>query len=108
MKIRLMGTSEECAEFINFLKKIIPDKIISISNAYINRNSIEQRVYVEFKDLSQGLSKDITTFAHRDVWSDILAKFMQFKTNTINLKFSTKNYKAKFGIELFDLKKIDE
>ena len=42
MKIRLMGTPEECAEFINFLNKIIPDKIISISNAYLNRNYIEQ------------------------------------------------------------------
>lgn len=105
MKIRLMGTSEECAEFINFLNKIIPDKIISISNAYPNRNSIEKRVYVELKDVSQGLSKDMNTFAYFNVLSDILDKFMQVKTNTGTLEFSTKNYKATFDIELSDLKK---
>ena len=103
-----MGTSEECAEFINFLKKIIPDKIISISNAYPNRNSIEQRVYVELKDVSQGLSNDMNTFAYFNVWCDILSNFMKLKTNTSTLEFSTKNYKATFDIELSDLKKIDE
>ena len=108
MKIRLMGTSEECAEFINFLKKILPDKIISISNAYLNRNSIEQRVYIELKNVSQGLSNNMNAFAYFNVWSDILSNFMKLKTNTSTLEFSTKNFKATFDIELSDLKKIDE
>lgn len=103
-----MGTPEECAEFINFLNKIIPDKIISISNAYPNRNSIEQRVYVDLKDISRDLPNDMNTFAYFNVWSDILSKCMLTETDSCCINFVYNKYDATFNIELSDLKKIDE
>lgn len=45
MKIRIMGKPEEIKEAVKELEKMFD--IISVSNPYANRNSIECRVYVE-------------------------------------------------------------
>ena len=45
MKIRIMGKLEEIKAAVEDLEKVFD--IISVSNPYANRNSIEYRVYVE-------------------------------------------------------------
>ncbi|MCI2075179.1 MAG: hypothetical protein LKJ94_05725 [Candidatus Methanomethylophilus sp.] len=54
MKIRVMGTEAECAEFAAMIKKNVPPECIrSISRFYPNRRageySSEGRIYLEFE-----------------------------------------------------------
>jgi len=57
MKMRIMGTEEECAAMVNLIRSTVPKEYIkSISNFYPNRRqtfSNEGRVYCEFSDLIQ-------------------------------------------------------
>lgn len=52
MKIRIMGTEEECADFVKMIKKTVPRSYIrTISNFYPNLRkctfSNEGRVYID-------------------------------------------------------------
>lgn len=49
MKIRLMGEKEELDLMVDTLLKNDQYKIISLSDPYPNRNSIEYRMYIELK-----------------------------------------------------------
>lgn len=57
MKMRIMGTREECAAMVQLIRETVPKEYIrSISNFYPNRRqtySNEGRVYCEFADLEQ-------------------------------------------------------
>ena len=55
MKLRIMGTAEECAVMVALIRENVPEQYIkSISGFYPNRRqtySNEGRVYCEFSDL---------------------------------------------------------
>ena len=57
MKLRIMGTKEECMVMVNLIRSTVPDEYIkNISSFYPNRRqtfSNEGRVYCEFSDLIQ-------------------------------------------------------
>ena len=57
MKLRIMGTEEECAVMVDLICRTVPAKYIrSISDFYPNRRQTygnEGRVYCEFADLEQ-------------------------------------------------------
>lgn len=62
MKIRIMGTPEECETFKKLIIATVPKQYIrSISGFYANRRnneySNEGRIYCEFKDLPVGALK---------------------------------------------------
>ena len=57
MKLRIMGTKEECAAMVEIIIRTVPKEYIkSISAWYPNRRqtySNEGRVYCDFADLAQ-------------------------------------------------------
>lgn len=57
MKLRIMGTKEECAIMVALIRENVPPQYIkSISGWYANRRcaySNEGRVYCDFSDLIQ-------------------------------------------------------
>jgi len=57
MKLRIMGTKEECAAMVQLIRQTVPKEYIkSISAFYPNRRqtfSNEGRIYCEFADLAQ-------------------------------------------------------
>ena len=58
MKLRIMGTEEECAVMVRLIRANIPEYYIkSISKWYRNERKVqfstEGRIYCEFADLSQ-------------------------------------------------------
>ena len=57
MKLRIMGTKEECAAMVEIIIRTVPkESIKSISAWYPNRRqtySTEGRVYCDFADLAQ-------------------------------------------------------
>ena len=57
MKLRIMGTKEECVAMVQLIRQTVPTEYIrSISAFYPNRRqtfSNEGRVYCEFSDLAQ-------------------------------------------------------
>ena len=57
MKLRIMGTQQECAAMVQLIRQSVPEKYIkSISKFYPNRRetfSREGRIYCEFADLAQ-------------------------------------------------------
>ncbi len=63
MKIRVMGTLEECTAFKNlFLEHVNKDNGYSVSDFYQNRgNSNLYRCYIEFDPVTVNTQKKITS-----------------------------------------------